>query len=69
LRLLQLLPLVMKGTHIKERDVSCGRAARLVIDSDRALPIHIDGELFAPYEANVRHVEVEVVPAAVHVLT
>jgi hypothetical protein len=39
-----------------------------VLDSDRALPIHIDGELFAPYEADVRHVEVEAVPGAVEVL-
>jgi diacylglycerol kinase (ATP) len=69
LRLLQLLPMVMKGTHLKERDVSLARTTRLVIDSDRALPIHIDGELFAPYEANVRHVEIEVVPGAVQVLT
>lgn len=67
-RLLQLLPAVMKGTHIRERDVSVARTSRLVIDADRALPIHIDGELFAPYEANVRHVEIEVVPSAVAVL-
>jgi diacylglycerol kinase (ATP) len=68
LRLLQLLPMVMKGTHVKEADVSVARTTRLVVDSDRALPIHLDGELFAPYEANVRHVEVEVLPGAVHVL-
>ena len=68
LRLLQLLPMVMKGTHITQQDVSYARTSRLVLDSDRALPIHIDGELFAPYEADVRHVEVEVVPAAVEVL-
>jgi diacylglycerol kinase (ATP) len=67
-RLLQLLPTVMKGTHVKERDVSVARTRRLVIDADRALPIHIDGELFAPYEANVRHVEIDVIPAAVNVL-
>jgi diacylglycerol kinase (ATP) len=69
LRLLQLLPMVMKGTHIHQRDVSYARTRRLVIDADRALPIHIDGELFAPYEADVRHVEVEVVPSAINVLT
>ena len=69
LRLLQLLPMVMKGTHIHQPDVSYARTSRLVLDSDRALPIHIDGELFAPYEADVRHVEVEVVPAAINVLT
>lgn len=68
LRLLQLLPMVMKGTHITQPDVSYARTSRLVLDADRALPIHIDGELFAPYEADVRHVEVEAVPGAVEVL-
>lgn len=68
-RMLQLLPRVMNGTHVGQPDVHIKRTTRLVIDSDRALPIHIDGELFAPYEANVRHVEIEVLPAAVNVLT
>lgn len=67
LRLLQLLPKVMNASHVREPDVHLGKTKRLVIDADRALPIHIDGELFAPYEANVRHVEVEVVPGAVRV--
>jgi diacylglycerol kinase family enzyme len=39
-----------------------------VIDTDRAVPIHTDGELFAPYEANVRHIEIEVQPAAIRVV-
>ena len=65
IRMLQLLPKVMNATHINERDVHLGRTTKLVIDTDRAVPIHIDGELFAPYEANVRHVEIEVQPAAI----
>lgn len=68
-RMLQLVPKVMAATHVKERDVHIAQTTRLVIDSDRALPIHIDGELFAPYEANVRHVEVEVRPHALQVMT
>ncbi len=68
-RMLQLLPRVMNGTHVGQPDVHIKRTTRLVIDSDRALPIHIDGELFAPYEANVRHVEVELLPSAVQVIT
>ena len=68
LRMLQLLPKVMNGTHVQEADVRLGTTTRLVIDADRALPIHIDGELFAPYEANVRHVEIEVVPKAIRVV-
>ena len=68
LRILQLLPKVMQGTHIHEPDVTVARATRLVIDADRALPIHIDGELFAPYELDVRHVEIALFPQAVRVL-
>jgi hypothetical protein len=37
-------------------------------DADRALPIHSDGELFAPYEADVRHVEITLVPGAIQVI-
>lgn len=67
-RILQLLPKVMKGTHIRERDVTLKHTTRLVIEADRALPIHIDGELFAPYEADVRHVEIELLPKAIQVV-
>lgn len=67
-RILQLLPKVMQGTHVNEPDVTYKRSSRLVIDADRALPIHIDGELFAPYELNVRHVEIDLFPKALHVM-
>ena len=67
-RMLQLLPKFMSASHPKERDVHVARTTRLTIDADRALPIHIDGELFAPYEANVRHVEIEVLPAAIRLV-
>lgn len=67
-RILQLLPKVMNGTHIHERDVSVKTTTRLVVEADRALPIHIDGELFAPYEANVRRVEIELFPKALQVV-
>jgi YegS/Rv2252/BmrU family lipid kinase len=68
LRLLQLLPKVMNATHVGEPDVTIRQTTRLVIDSDRALPIHIDGELFAPYEADVRHVEISMHPRAIQVV-
>jgi YegS/Rv2252/BmrU family lipid kinase len=67
-RMLQLLPKVMNGTHVHEPDVKVHTTTRLVLDADRALPIHVDGELFAPYEANVRRVEIAVVPGAVNVI-
>ena len=67
-RMLQLLPKVMNATHIHEPDVKLATTTRLHIESDRALPIHIDGELFAPYEANVRLVDIEIIPRAIRVL-
>jgi len=67
-RMLQLLPKVMNATHIHEPDVKVARATRLVIDADQALPIHLDGEVYAPYETNVRHVEIQLVPGAIQLM-
>jgi diacylglycerol kinase (ATP) len=67
-RMLQLVPKVMNGTHVKEKEVKIAQTTHLVVDADRALPIHSDGELFAPYEADVRHVEITLVPGAVQVI-
>jgi hypothetical protein len=36
---------------------------------DRALPIHVDGEPWATPAANVRRLEVTVVPGAIQLLT
>jgi|SRR5579859_7900311 len=69
IRMLQLLPKFTSATHIGEHDVHLVRTTKLSIDADRALPIHVDGELFAPYEANVRHVEIEVVPGAIRLVS
>ncbi len=68
IRMLQLVPKFMNATHVKEKDVKIAKTTRLVLDADRALPIHCDGELFAPYEADVRHVEITLVPGAVQVI-
>jgi diacylglycerol kinase (ATP) len=68
IRMLQLLPKFMSATHLREPDVHLLSTTKLTIESDRALPIHIDGELFAPYEANVRHVEIEIIPGAIRLV-
>jgi diacylglycerol kinase family enzyme len=58
----------MNASHVHEPDVKILRTTRLTVDADRALPIHIDGELFAPYEANIRHVEIALIPQAIQVI-
>ncbi len=68
LTILQLLPMVMNGTHPKSRHVTMGTFHKLRIEADRALPIHTDGELWSPYEVNTRTVEVEIMPGAVQLL-
>jgi diacylglycerol kinase family enzyme len=48
--------------------VTIKQTTAMILDSDRALPIHIDGELFAPYEANVRHIEISLLPKALQIV-
>jgi len=67
-RMLQLLPMFMQGTQGQAPDVKLRRTTHLHIVAERALPIHIDGELFAPYEANVREVDFVIFPRAVEVM-
>ncbi len=67
-RMLQLVTKVMNGTHVREPEIQVRQTKRLTIDSDRALPIHVDGELFAPYEAGVRHVTIEMIPGGIEVM-
>lgn len=68
LRMLTLLPVVMKGKHLGYPFVSLRRCSRIVIETDSALPIHVDGELWAPFEMDIRRIDVELLPAALQVM-
>jgi YegS/Rv2252/BmrU family lipid kinase len=68
LRMLRLIPEVMRGTHGRFPEAHVGRFRRLHLQSDTALPIQADGEMFAPYAADVREIEVHVVPDALQVI-
>ncbi len=68
LNMLRLLPEVMRGTHGRFPAVHLGRFQNLRLRADRALPIQADGEMFAPYAADVREVTVEVMPEALKVI-
>jgi YegS/Rv2252/BmrU family lipid kinase len=66
--LLRLLPEVMNARHMRFPQVDGGTAKRITIESDRGLPIHTDGEIYGPWEADIRHVEVEILPASLRVV-
>lgn len=65
--MLRLLPEVMNATHMRFPQVAGGTARRIALESDRGLPIHADGEIFGPWEADIRYVEAEIQPAALRV--
>jgi YegS/Rv2252/BmrU family lipid kinase len=68
LRMLRLIPEVMRGTHGRFPEAHLGRFKRLHLRSDIALPIQADGEMFAPYAADIREVDVRIHPQAVQVI-
>ena len=68
LRMMRLIPEVMQGTHGRFSEVHLGRFHTLHLTSDLALPIEADGEMFAPYAADIREVSVEILPHALQVI-
>lgn len=68
LMMLRLLPEVMRGTHAGFCCVNLGRFRTLHLQADQAVPIHLDGELWASYEDNARQLHVNVLPGALRLL-
>lgn len=68
LTILGLMPKVMQGTHTTSPHASFRRSRRVEMHASQPLPIHIDGEIFARPEDNVRHLTVTSLPAALHIL-
>jgi diacylglycerol kinase (ATP) len=68
LRMLRLIPEVMRGTHGRFPEAHMGRFKSLRLKSDMALPIQADGEMFAPYAAEIRAIEVQIEPQALQVI-
>ena len=47
-RLLALLPRIMRGNHLAEPEVTCEPVEHCLLECERALPSHLDGELQEP---------------------
>ncbi len=56
--MLALLPRVMRGTHTTSKHVKMRRSHLIDIKSETPLPIHVDGEIFAFPEDDVRRLTV-----------
>ncbi len=65
LRLLRIIPDVMAGTHARHPEISIQRVQHLRVCSSRRLLAHLDGELWAWHEHDVREIEISIVPQAI----
>jgi diacylglycerol kinase (ATP) len=68
-QLLFFLPIVMNAGHLRfRRSFETGTARKLHIKSSSTMAIHIDGEVYGPWEADVREVQVTIIPGAIRIL-
>lgn len=69
LRILRFLPVVLNANHLKHTEYfTAGTAKSFDIETDSAMAIHTDGEVFGPWEADIRHLAGHIFPSAIQVL-
>jgi diacylglycerol kinase (ATP) len=68
LTMLRLVPEVMKGTHARFKQVRMGTCRKMAVTSKQPLYVHCDGEIFAGFGTDVRKLNIEVLPNAIHFL-
>lgn len=68
LTMLGMLAKAIKGTHTSSRHVTMRQNQRILIRGDQPLPIHIDGEIFAYPQDNIRQITVTSLPQALQVI-
>jgi diacylglycerol kinase (ATP) len=68
LTMLAMLPRVMRGTHVTSKHVTMRRSHLVEVQSDIPLPVHIDGEVFAFHDDNVRQLTVTSIPSALPIM-
>ncbi len=68
LTMMRMLLSVMRGTHTTAKFVTMRQNKTILVKADRSLPIHVDGEIFAYPQDNVRQVTITSLPAALDVV-
>jgi diacylglycerol kinase (ATP) len=66
--MLRMMPQAMKGTHITSKIVQMRRSQTIALRADMALPVHIDGEIFATEADDVRELSIRTLPGALNVI-
>lgn len=68
LQMLYMLPFFMEGKQERFKEVTFSRAKTIDLQSDKPLWLHTDGEIFAGFEHDVRHLKFEILPQELAVL-
>lgn len=68
LRMFQILPHVMNGTHLQNRKAGLRKFKKLEIHSNRPLYVHTDGEIFAVPGSGVTDLQVEILEKQLEVI-
>ena len=68
LMMFRLVPEVIKGTHIRFKQVRLGTCKNLSLTADRPLYIHADGEIYTGPGTDLRKVSFEILPGALKVV-
>ena len=63
-RILTLLPTLMSGKHIEEKEIMHRRVRQLTIEAEEPVLSHLDGEIQPP----LRHLEISLLPGALRLL-
>ena len=67
--ILRFLPVVMAGNHLKyTRTFDNGTAEYIRMAATSTMAIHVDGETFGPWEADIREIAVSIIPGALNVI-
>lgn len=70
LKMLYFLPIVLNAKHTEHPDhFEFGTAQKMWIKSRSPMDVHIDGELFANLNNDLRQIEVAMIPSALRVLS
>lgn len=69
LQMLRTLTAYMNGTQNKLKYVHSGSFSSLELQSDRALIIHTDGEIYAGLDSQVNRLKIQSIPAAIRLVS
>lgn len=67
-KMFRLLPEVMRGTHMRFKDVRSGDFQQIQIDAERPLYIHVDGEIFTGWGMDARSLQLKILPRELEVV-